>query len=90
MPRPPTINDQKMIQYARDYFLTHGHTASVKQLGEQIGLSHAAIFQRFKSKKLLMIEALRPPTELPWRHIIEKGPQKNKNVLGHPFALYFH
>ena len=72
MPRPPTVTHETIIKHARIYFLKNGHTAPVKALAKELGITHAAIFQRFGSKKSLMIESLRPPGELPW---------KNKTIL---------
>lgn len=75
MPRPPTVTHQQIVKQARSYFLLHGHTASIKALAQEVGISHAAIFQRFGSKKALLIEALRPPKEIPWTPAIHTGPK---------------
>jgi AcrR family transcriptional regulator len=75
MPRPPTVTHQPIVKQARSYFLIHGHTASIKALAQEMGISHAAIFQRFGSKKALLIKALRPPKEIPWTQEIHTRPQ---------------
>ena len=74
MPRPRSISDHQILAKARSYFIQHGHTASVKGLAKLLGVSHAALFQRFGSKKRLMICALAPPSNLDWPEHIKEGP----------------
>ena len=74
MPRPQSVSNLQILDAARSYFIQHGHTASVKGVARVLGVSHAAIFQRFGSKKNLMIQALAPPTHFDWPARIKEGP----------------
>ena len=74
MPRPQSVSDLQILDAARSYFIQHGHTASVKGVARVLGVSHAAIFQRFGSKKNLMIQALAPPAHFDWPARIKEGP----------------
>ena len=74
MPRPRSISNPKILEAARSYFIQNGHTASVKGLAHVLGVSHAALFQRFGSKRNLMIQALAPPAHFDWPARIKEGP----------------
>ena len=74
MPRPRSISNTQILKAARSYFIQHGHTASVKGLAQLLGVSHAALFQRFGSKRKLMIQALAPPSHFDWPPRIKEGP----------------
>ena len=58
MPRPKSITDEQIREAARAVFLEHGPAATVAQVAERLGVSHAALFQRTGSKARLMVEAL--------------------------------
>ena len=66
MPRPPKLTREEILSVAREHFIAHGHSVSTQTIGKALGVSHSALIQRFGSKRALLIEALRPPIELPW------------------------
>jgi AcrR family transcriptional regulator len=82
MPRPQTVTDQQVIESARREFLRHGHTYSIKSLAATLGVTHSAIFQRFGSKRHLLISAMRPPAEIPWPPEADHGPHPDAEVQG--------
>lgn len=60
MGRKKTISDQELLRQARALFLSDGVAASTKDIAERAGLSEAALFQRFHTKRALLIAALAP------------------------------
>ena len=80
MARPKTVTDEQILSAAQQYFVLNGHNASINALATSLGVSHAALFQRFGSKKSLLIAALIPPTVFPWS-VILKEPIQSENVL---------
>lgn len=94
MSRPQTVTDQEIIEAARREFLRHGHTYSIKSLAATLGVTHSAIFQRFGSKRHLLISAMRPPAEIPWPPEADRGPHPDAEAQGllelcHTMHLFF-
>ncbi len=67
-----------MISAARAVFLEQGGGASTKAIAERLGVSQAALFKRFGTKKDLMIAALAPPAVPPFVPILEAGPDPDR------------
>lgn len=61
MPRHKTITDEDILTVARSLFLQEGVKASTKTLAKIVGISEAAIFQRFSTKEDLFFRAMVPP-----------------------------
>ena len=59
--RPRQISDDDLLLCAREVFLEHGPSASTTLIAERVGLSQAALFKRFGTKRELLLRALRPP-----------------------------
>jgi len=78
MARPRTVSDEEMLSAARAVFLEHGGGASTKAIAERLGVSQAALFKRFGTKKDLMIAALAPPAVPPFVPILEGGPDPDR------------
>lgn len=74
MPRPRTIDDEKILEVARAAFLQHGLGVSTVQIARDLGISHALLFQRFRTKEELFKAAFRPPEHLPWEGLLSAGP----------------
>ncbi len=64
MGRPRSVSDEDILSAAREVFLAEGASASVHAVGERVGVSHAAIHQRFGSKEELLLAALGPASRL--------------------------
>jgi AcrR family transcriptional regulator len=63
------VSDEQVLAAARAAFIEGGAKVSVSAIAERVGVSHAALFQRFGSKRALMIAALGPPADHPRRHV---------------------
>lgn len=73
IPRSPSQSDEELLAAARDVFLREGASASLRTVAKQTGITHAAILQRFGSKRDLMIAALGPSESHP-RDRLRDGP----------------
>ncbi len=82
MARPKSITDKQLLISARDSFLRNGHGISIQDIAKEIGISHAAIFQRYGSKRKLLIDSLKPQHEFEWTEEMLRGPQTEAEV--HP------
>ncbi len=60
MGRPKRVSDDELLAAARGVFLSAGVRASTKVIARAVGLSEAAIFQRFKTKDELFFAAMIP------------------------------
>ena len=76
MSRPQQVSSEEIIKVARKHFLLKGHSASLKTISKDLGVSHSAIIQRFGTKRKLLIEALRPTNNLIWTSNFLNGPPK--------------
>jgi len=74
MSRPQSVSSVEILSVARAHFIARGHSATLSSIAQDLGLSHSALIQRFGSKRSLLIEALRPPQELPWSEGFLSGP----------------
>lgn len=77
MPRPRTIDDEQILEAARTAFLTEGMGTSTARIARAVGISHALLFQRFRTKEELFKAAFRPPEHLPWEGLLSQGPDAN-------------
>jgi AcrR family transcriptional regulator len=74
MPRPRTTSDQQILSVARTCFLERGADVPTSVIAARLGISHAVLFQRFRTKEELMIAALLPPQDPPWMAHVRAGP----------------
>jgi AcrR family transcriptional regulator len=58
--RNKTIDDDELLQIARNVFREHGHTAATRDIAAAAGVSQAVLFQRFGSKEDLFLRAMAP------------------------------
>jgi AcrR family transcriptional regulator len=58
MGRPAIIDDEKVLDAAREVFLAKGVNATTSEVAKRAGISQASIFKRFKSKQRLFLSAL--------------------------------
>lgn len=72
--RPRQFTDDELIETARRCFLEHGPGVSTSAIAEELGVSQAALFKRFKTKQALMLEALAPSAQPAWIAEVEVGP----------------
>lgn len=80
MARPRSVSDEEMLSAARHVFLEHGGSASTAVIAERIGVSQAALFKRFGTKKDLMLAALAPPDVPPFVPRLAVGPEIGRPV----------
>jgi AcrR family transcriptional regulator len=59
MGRPVIINDERLLDAAREVFLELGVTATTAEVARRAGISQASIFKRFKTKQDLFLAAMR-------------------------------
>ena len=72
--RPRQVSDEEMLEAARRVFFARGVQAPVSDVAEALGVSHTAVFARFRTKEALLIAAFAPPVTLPFLHELEAGP----------------
>lgn len=58
MPRPVCIQDEVILQAARELFLERGLDATTSEIATRAGVSHGIIFKRFKTKQALFHTAM--------------------------------
>ena len=80
MSRPQRVSTDEIIEVARTHFIRRGHSASLKSIAEDLGLSHSALIQRFGSKRALLITALKPPQDFPWPTDFLAGPAPKRDL----------
>ena len=86
MARPRSVTDQEIIDAARRCFTEHGPSASLSAIGEQVGVTAAAILKRMGSKEALLKASLTsgdwaPPWLLELRSGPVEGPMKRQLVV---------
>ena len=74
MSRPQQVSSEAIIKVARKHFLSKGHSASLKGISKDLGISHSALIQRFGTKRKLLLEALRPKEYVVWVPKFLDGP----------------
>ncbi len=76
MARPRQIDNDAILEAARALFIEHGPQCSTATIAQAVGVSQAVLFQRFGTKRDLMIAALRPPSAPTFLPLIEAGPDE--------------
>ncbi len=76
MGRPKSVTDDEVLAAPREVFLAEGPNASMHVIAARVGVSHAAIHQRFGSKEDLMLAALGPASQLALPDLFESGPDE--------------
>lgn len=67
MGRPRSIDDDSILQIARDVFLERGFSATTAEIAQRAGISEGSIFNRFGSKRSLFKKAMQLSiAEEPW------------------------
>ncbi|MBI5342600.1 MAG: TetR/AcrR family transcriptional regulator [Deltaproteobacteria bacterium] len=61
MGRRKRIEDEQLLQHAREVFLKGGAFGSTKEIARFAGISEATLFQRFPTKAALFLAAMVPP-----------------------------
>lgn len=74
MGRARTVEDEEILEAARQVFLTRGQLATTREIAEAAGISQAVLYQRFGSKDELFFSAMAPP------------PPNTDELLGEPPA----
>lgn len=74
MGRPQTISDDQILQTALECLLERGSSVSLETIAGRLDVSPQALLKRFRSKKQLIMAALRPPDVCPWHSLVEAGP----------------
>jgi len=66
--RPPQIQNDAILDAARDVFLEEGHGATTAKIAQRAGVSEGILFYRFKSRSALLAAVIEretlPPVEL--------------------------
>jgi len=76
MARPQKVSDEEILDVARKSFIEHGASLSTSKIAEALGVSQAALFKRFGTKKQLLFRAMMPPQVPPWAMIAGSGPDE--------------
>jgi AcrR family transcriptional regulator len=72
--RPRSFSDEDLLETAKRMFLESGPGLSTTRIADALGVSQAALFKRFSTKKQLMVRALLPSTMPKWIERIGEGP----------------
>lgn len=70
MARIATIDDQKLLQAAREVFLERGFNAKATDIADRAGISSGSIFRRFPDKEVLFLAAME--TQILWTHNLKE------------------
>ncbi len=60
MARTTAIDDEKLLQAAREVFLEKGFNAKTTDIAKYAGISSGSIFRRYCDKETLFLEAMKP------------------------------
>ena len=60
MARPREISDEQILETTRDLVLEHGAGVATGKIAKALGVSAAALFHRFKTKRALLLAAMLP------------------------------
>lgn len=60
MGRSKTVQDDEVLQAAREIFRRNGHAASTRDIARAAGISQAVLYQRFGSKEEMFFRAMTP------------------------------
>lgn len=74
--RPRSFTDRELLDCARSCFLEHGPGVSTAHIAEELGVSQAALFKRFKTKKELLVAAMIPNDPPEWVGRVMLGPDE--------------
>lgn len=74
MGRPQQVTDAEILATARALFLEHGPGLPTQVIADKLGVSQAAVFKRFKTKRQLLAAALMPPERHEWIELLQRGP----------------
>lgn len=74
--RPRSFSDEDLLKTARRIFLEDGPGVSTTKIAKALGVSQAALFKRFSTKKELMLQALAPTVLPKWIDRVQKGPDE--------------
>jgi len=58
MSRPVSIQPDKILEAAREVFMTHGYKASTARIAKAAGVSEGSLFKHYKSKCELFLAAM--------------------------------
>lgn len=92
MPRPKTIQTEKIVDVARKLFLEQGFGVSTALIAKAAGISEGSIFKRFPTKELLFREAMGIPSYKAERLEARMGagdPKENLVELCHETIAFF-
>ena len=74
--RPRSFSDEELLDTAKRMFLESGPGLSTSRIAEALGVSQAALFKRFSTKKELMFRALAPKVLPGWIERVAEGPDE--------------
>ncbi len=94
MARPPTIDDQTILEAARAVFLERGAMGTTAEVAARAGVSEGSIFNRFKTKEALFRAAMHPAVgaDLPAAlvHRVGRGEMREQLLeVAADFLAYF-
>ena len=74
MARPRQVTNEQILSTTRECVFELGPQVSLDIVAERLGVTSPALLKRFKSRQKLMLESLRPSSELPFRESFGAGP----------------
>ena len=78
MSRPVVIDDDQILNAAREVFLEKGFGASTAEISRRAHVSEGSLFRRYATKQDLFFAAMGPPGDLPWFATLERMSGKGK------------
>jgi len=82
MPRPQVIDDDALIDAAREVFLARGPAATTAEVARVAGISEGSIFRRYKTKEALFRAAMK--TQAPdWLETLDDDRARGDDLVAH-------
>lgn len=82
MARPPKVTDAEILDVACRSFLASGPNLPISAIASELGVSEAALFKRFGTKRELMMHACCPSEEPAFLALLADGPDAGVPVEG--------
>lgn len=93
MGRNRAIQDEQLLQYAREVFLESGAFGSTREIARRAGVSEATLFKRYPTKAALFLAAMEPEhvdiDAVIHSFTKETDPRQVLTEIGHRILKYF-
>jgi AcrR family transcriptional regulator len=88
MARPRQISNEQILGATRACVFELGPQVPLDEVAGRLGVTSPALLKRFGNRENLLIEALRPPTTIPFAADLQKGPDPSRPLQGQLETLF--